>query len=305
MDLVMMINILAIDIGGTHIKHGLVDEIGTISTMNTSTTPTDFKGFIEHLTTLKEQFQDIPLTSIAISSPGLPQPDGTIGAESAVPYLHQHNIKQAVEKIFHLPVVIENDANCAALAEVWTGKAKSIDNAAVLIIGTGIGGALIQNRTLHRGADQHAGDFGYMLLPNRENGGYSVFSRLASTGSIIRRVADKKAMSKNDWTGEKVFNSAEEGDIICQEAIHQFYTMLGLGIFNIQYVYNPDVILIGGGISTRPTLLDELNQHLHQLQQEVEETLIIPKVDICDHKSHANLIGAAYCYFQSIKASNN
>lgn len=299
MVLAMMTNILAIDIGGTQIKYGLVDQTGLISAMNKTATPLDFKDFIACIKDVFRQFRAASLTGIAISSPGLPQPDGTIGGESAVPYLHQHNIKQVIETTFHLPVVIENDANCAALAEVWTGKAKDVDHAAVLILGTGIGGALIQNKQLFKGANQHAGDFGYMVLPNTENNAISVFSRLASTGSIIRRVAKQKQMSIHDWTGEDVFIQAEQGDLVCQEAIHRFYTMLSLGLFNIQYVYNPEVILIGGGISTRPTLLEELHTHLNKLQQEVEETLILPKVAICHHKNHANLIGAAYCYLQN------
>lgn len=301
MDLIPMSNLLAVDIGGTNIKVGLVDSNSQLSHQGSYPTPKLFDGFIMLLKTIKQDYVSHDYRGVAVSSPGIPLPDGTIGAESAVPYLHEHNIGQVFKDIFYLPVTIENDANCAALAEIWSGNAQHKNNVATLIIGTGIGGAIIQDRKILHGKHRHAGDFGYMLFPN-ERGALSVFSRLASTSSMIRYVAEKKSEPVAKWSGEKIFELAEANDQICQEAINRFYSMLALGIYNIQYVYDPDVILIGGGISSRKELIDELTRHLIDVQKDIPEKLVLPDIDFCYHKDHANLLGAVY-HFMTVENS--
>ncbi|SFS33069.1 Sugar kinase of the NBD/HSP70 family, may contain an N-terminal HTH domain [Halolactibacillus miurensis] len=298
MGLTPMSDVLAIDIGGTNIKVGLVDNKSQLSQQQSYPTPTLFADFTMLLNTIKQAYVPHDYRGVAVSSPGIPLSSGMIGADSAVPYLHEHNILNLFKRTFHLPVTIENDANCAALAEIWSGNARTEKNVATLIIGTGIGGAIIQDRKIFHGNHHHAGDFGYMLFPT-ETGELSVFSRLASTSSIIRYVAKKKAEPVSSWSGEKVFELAKAKDPICQEAIDRFYSMLSLGIYNIQYVYDPDVILIGGGISSRKELLDELRSRLITIQTETPEKLVVPKVMVCYHKNHANLLGAAYHFMIS------
>lgn len=300
MDSMLMVNLLAIDIGGTNIKVGLVDNNSQLTNHQSYPTPSMFNGFKELLKTIARDYAAHNYRGVAVSSPGIPLLDGMIGSDSAVSYLHEYNILETFKTAFNMPVTIENDANCAALAEIWSGNAQIESNVATLIIGTGIGGAIIQNRKILRGKHSHAGDFGYMLFPNQE-GGLSVFSRLASTSSIIRYVAEKKSDPLKEWTGERVFDFAEQGDSICQEAIERFYSMLALGIYNIQYVYDPDVILIGGGISVRKELIDHLNKHLINIQKDIPEKLILPEVKFCFHKNEANLIGAAYHFIEKEK----
>ena len=99
---------------------------------------------------------------VAISAPGaVDDKKGIIGGCSAVPYIHDFFIQKELETLFELPVSLENDVNCAALAEVFKGAAKDVDHALFIVIGTGIGGAIIQNRKLHKGRNLFGGEFGF------------------------------------------------------------------------------------------------------------------------------------------------
>src|SRR5699024_1216495 len=113
-------------------------------------------------------------TGIAISAPGAVTDGGMINGGSAIPYIHGPNIKAMIETRTGLTVHIENDANCVALAEIWKGAAKTKKDVAVVVIGTGIGGALVKDGVIHKGGNLHGGEFGYMILnPNVIGSGQS------------------------------------------------------------------------------------------------------------------------------------
>src|SRR5699024_8376536 len=241
------------------------------------------------------QYKNEDIQGIAISSPGSVGDDGVIYGASAIPYIHGPNIQQLIEEVSGLAVEIENDANCAALAEIWQGSAKGKKEVAVIVIGTGIGGALIHEGQLVKGAHLHAGEFGYMILdPNQLGSGMNTFSELASSYSIIKRVAQAKAVDPVSLTGEEIFQAAEAGDQAGQRAINKFFRSLALGIYNVQYAYDPELILIGGGISTRPDLIDKVNDQLETIVHSVDVAKITPTIDTCHFKQNANMIGATY-----------
>lgn len=298
----ILANIFAIDIGGTYIKYGLVHHTGKMVEQAKIETPTS----LEQLTTFVEEqtTKQSSLAGIAISSPGSVATDGVIYGSSAIPYLHGPNIKQLFETATRLPVTIENDANCAALAEVWQGSAKYQQDIAVVVIGTGIGGALIKDGMIDKGSNLHGGEFGYMILdPHALGSGMSTFSELASSFSIIKRVAMKKNIEISTLTGEEIFQLAKKGDAICQGAIDDFYRMLAVGIYNIQYAYDPELILLGGGISERSDLIERLEYELNDIVNQIDVATIVPKIDTCYFSGQANMIGAVYHFIQQEKHS--
>ncbi|WP_099159057.1 ROK family protein [Virgibacillus ndiopensis] len=287
---------LAIDIGGTFIKYGIVDEQASIVEMDKTKTPKTLDGLLELLEDLFQKHHDV--TGVAISCPGAVSESGVIYGTSALPYLHGPNIKQLVKDRLGVPIYMENDANCAGYAEVWKGKAHGKQDVLVMVIGTGIGGAVIKNGLVHKGANLHGGEFGYMVLPYDSEIGYDTWSGTAATGALIKKVARLKNMNKDELTGEAIFEMASAGDEVCSKAIDQFYQLLALGIYNLQYIYDPEVILIGGGISVRDDLIDNINEKMDGILNYLEASKIRPNIDTCEFRQHSNLLGAVYGFIR-------
>ncbi|WP_100010155.1 ROK family protein [Lentibacillus sediminis] len=294
----MMNTYLAVDIGGTFIKSGIVDEEATISKQKKIKTPRTLEGLLEIFDQLHQEHREVK--GIAVSCPGAVSEIGEINGTSALPYLHGPNIKKQIEDLVGVPIYIENDANCVGYAEIWRGKAQGNKDALVVVIGTGVGGALIKNGEVHKGANLHGGEFGYMLIPAESPSGYKTLSEAGATGALIREVASRKQCGPEELTGEDIFIHAENGDKDCQNAIADFYRSLALGIYNLQYMYDPEMILIGGGISARDDLIANINLQLDDILSELPGSTVKPNVDTCEFRQHANLLGAVFAYMRKL-----
>src|SRR5699024_10769790 len=152
---------------------------------------------------------------------------GIVYGASALDYLHGPNMKQLIATRTGLPVYIENDANCAASAEMCAGAAQHHRDFLMMVIGTVIGGAIVKDKKLHKGAHLHGGEFGYMVFNDCMADGWT---KMDSTASMIRHAENKKEMEKGSLTGEDVFQLAESGDQDCIQVIDRFYRMLAIGI---------------------------------------------------------------------------
>ncbi|WP_300954457.1 ROK family protein, partial [uncultured Clostridium sp.] len=234
------------------------------------------------------------IKGLACSFPGaVNQKTGFIEGVSAVPCIHNVNMKKLLSEATALEISMENDANCSALAEGWIGAAKDVDNFISIVLGTGIGGAVVIDKKILRGKNLHGGEFGFIQVTDEkgENGLGNVWSRVASTGALIRRVANRKNIDVSDLTGQLVFEM-EKDDEEVKEEFAEWFKVLAKGIYNIQYILDPEKILIGGGISARKDFIDRLNKYL-ELMKNKESTLDI-KVEKCEFDNDANLIGALY-----------
>lgn len=287
---------IAFDIGGTFVKCGVVDENGQILTSKKEKTPKALAGLLNLIETYCQSCPDAK--GVAISSSGAVSDKGIIYGSSAIPYIHGPNMKQLVSERTKLPVYIENDANCAGYAEVWNGAAKGKSDVMVMVIGTGIGGAIFKNGRLHKGANLHGGEFGYMLLNTNVIDSNDVWSRRTSTKALIRKVAKVKKIDPEELSGEEIFSMAEAGDEICTKAIDEFYHLLAIGIYNMQYIYDPEIILIGGGISAREDLITNINKKLDAIVSTIDLAKIKPTIASCKLRQNANLLGAVYGYIK-------
>ncbi len=194
---------------------------------------------------------DPPFAGICVSSTGMVD---TLKGEifysgETVPNYTGTKFKPVFEKAFGIPFEMENDVNCAGLAEYTSGAGAGSSSMLCLTVGTGIGGcAIIDGKVLH-GATGSACEVGYMHM------GDSDFQMLGSTGYMCQKVARRKGDTPEHWDGIRVFREADEGDRICREAIDEMCSVLGVGIANICYVLNPELVVLGGGIMAREAYL--------------------------------------------------
>ncbi|MFF2449588.1 ROK family protein [Neobacillus sp. NPDC058068] len=296
---------MVFDIGGTYIKYAVMDdhanklESGKIPTPSAGLEP-----FLQNITDIVKQYaRSFELQGIALSSPGaVDVGTGFIGGASAIPYIHGVCMTDLLKERTGLEVSIENDANCAALAEGWLGAARDTDYYICVVIGTGIGGSIVMNQSILRGATLHGGEFGYMIMESSANHPLrATWSQMASTNALVKEVERRKSLDKGTLTGEDVFRLAADGDPIARECISNLYKKLAIGIYNLKYALDPQKILIGGGISKRPDVIKGINDELAQLKDEIS-TLDI-SVEACQFDNDANLIGALFHFLKVHAAS--
>ncbi|ERI94411.1 ROK family protein [Clostridiales bacterium oral taxon 876 str. F0540] len=296
---------MAFDLGGTNLKYAVVDREANIIEKGKFPTP---KQSIEELVSLigkttENNKSKYEFDGIALSFPGVvDNKSGFIGGASAVPYIHGPNIRELIEKETGFRTAMENDANCAALAEVWKGVAKDAEDVLFIVVGTGIGGAIIKDRKLHTGKNLYGGEFGYMITErDYEKQQFKIWSTTASTNAIVQKAAELKGICAQELNGEMVFDMAEKGDELCQKAIDYCLMSLAEGIFALQHMFDPDMIVIGGAISAREDIIDQLNKRIDILMKNISAARLYPRIERCKFNNDANIIGAVYNYMNTFK----
>ena len=182
--------IATIDIGGTGIKFASLTPDGKILDKTSIPTPETLEDL---LAWLDKCLAEKDYKGIAMSVPGaVNQETGVIEGISAVPYIHGFSWYETLAH-HQLPVHLENDANCVGLSELLAHP--EIENAACVVIGTGIGGAMIINGKLHRGRHGLGGEFGYMTIIEPAEK-LNNWSQLASTGNMVRYVIEKSGQTE-------------------------------------------------------------------------------------------------------------
>lgn len=195
-----------------------------------------------------------------------------------------------MEKRFDLPVSIENDANSAALGELAEGSGKGCNSMAFFVIGTGIGGALIINQKVWHGAHLFGGEFGYMMMGNH------TLSELASPVSMANRYNERTGKHLD---GKTIFELADQDDPVASDVRQTLIHSLAVAIYNIQHSFDPEKIVLGGGISNNPELIPLLNKEIDRLRNCLDLVTIKPDIVLCKLKSEANLRGAVADFEQS------
>lgn len=281
---------LAFDIGGTLIKYGVLNEDGTFIEKYEFPTEAHLGG-AAILNKVKECGKRLvgkhTISGICISTAGqVDSKEGTIlYASSLIPDYTGTPVKKELEAYFQLPVEVENDVNCAGLAESWIGTGKDAKSLFCLTIGTGIGGSYILDNKLHTGHSFSGGEIGYIPIEGDQ------FEKLASTSTLLRNVATLKGMSEAELNGKAVFELAQAGDEICIQEIERLVYYLSKGIATIAYMMNPEMIIIGGGITAQKDYLYPLIWK--QLQKDIIPAVLKKtKIEIAQNLNNAGMIGA-------------
>jgi predicted NBD/HSP70 family sugar kinase len=277
-----------------------MDSEGHFFEKNSVTTPKDgIDSFINVIDSVVKELQNsCVLSGVTLSLPGAVDVEsGFIKGTTAIPYIHGPNIKELIQERTALPVELENDANCAGLAEGWIGAAKGINDYICIVIGTGIGGALVLDKKVRRGSNLFGGEFGYMILEDYLNQPIGeTWSSLAATWGLVKQVAKRKNMDPYMLDGLTVFNMADEGDLEVQDEIDKFIKRLAVGIYNLQYIIDPEKILIGGAISKREGFIDRINEKLKVMKP--NEHCVDIQIHPCKFGNDSNLVGALYHFLQ-------
>lgn len=329
---------ICIDIGGTTIKHGVADEAGRF--VEAGELPTNareggeaimnrVKGTVRKYADRLQTKQHVVPAGVCVSTAGMVDVEsGTVTyAAPLIPNYTGTCIKEEIEKTCHLPCEVENDVNCAGLAEAVSGAARTAASCLCLTVGTGIGGAFLLEGRVYHGFSGSACEVGYMHLPGgqfQDMGAASVLVDKVKRekDKAAREQAAKENAAKDnavrdcgmpEQTGGKnialeeenlsaidgkyVFTMAKQGDAICVRAIEEMCDVLAMGIANLCYVLNPEVVVLGGGIMAQrdylgPVLDVALSKYM--LEGIRKQT----RVTFAMHENRAGMLGALYHFRQ-------
>ncbi|ULT56493.1 ROK family protein [Neobacillus drentensis] len=292
---------IAFDIGGTQVKHGLLLENGSILSKGSYDTPsTSLEMFIEKIVnTVKSYPENTSVSGVAISLPGYINPHtGYSERAGAISVLDGQNLKILLETAISLPVEIENDGNCAAIAEKISGNAKNCTDFICVTVGTGIGGGIFIDGKLVHGHSFRGGEFGFMITESTEN----VWNNNASTTALIKSYKKLKGINETKKVdGETIFLKAAK-DSSVRRLVERWVKILCYGIYNLAATLNPQKILIGGGVLGQEGLIKMINNQLDRLYW--WKDIKIP-VESCKHQNDAGMIGAMYHFQQKQQRESN
>lgn len=288
---------LCFDIGGTFIKYGVISENGTFLTTDklpTEATQYGGAGILRKVNSIVEEYlRDYHLKGICISTTGMVDSEKGKILYSAplIPDYTGTPIKEILEKKFCLPCEVENDVNCAALAEYYAGAAKGSSISLCITVGTGIGGAVLINGQIFHGFCGGGCEIGYLHLPGGE------FQNLASTSVMVRRASTCKKVPIELMNGVSLFDMAKRGDVDCIHIVDEVADILGMGIANACYIVNPEIVVLGGGIMAEweyfgTRIQNSLNRYL--LPYIANNTKLV----CVENGNYAGMLGAFYFFMQ-------
>lgn len=297
-----MRNFMVFDIGGSATKWSVIDEGGKFKESGKFNCPDSVEEFFNKLISITNDMKlKYEVKGIAISAPGAVDGNtGLIGGITAIPYIHGPNFKEILGNGTGLNVELENDANCAALGECWLGAGKDNNDLAFVVCGSGIGGAIVKDKKVHVGIHKHGGEFGYCSISCDLDGTpkFTSWSKSGSTTALAKSVEKLKGLEEGSLNGIEVFELCNKGDEIAINEVNKYYFTMAVGIYNIQYTYDPEVIILGGAISEREDYIDEINKRLDIMMNGDLEGVIKPVLKACKYGNDANKLGALCNYIQ-------
>lgn len=264
---------IGIDLGGTNIAAGIVDENGAIikkgSVPTGRTRPSG--EIVEDMCSLVKRLMDetgineSQVDSIGIGSPGIPDRKNGIIIYNCNLGFRNVPIRQLMQRHFNLPVYLENDANCAAIAESVAGAAKGEPFAVAITIGTGIGGGVIIDNKLYTGFNGAGGELGHVVIQMDGEpctcGRKGCWEAYSSATALIRQTI--RAARNNPQSvihqlvngdldkvdAKTAFDAARLGDETGRQVVEQYIEMLADGLANMINIFQPSVVVLGGGVS--------------------------------------------------------
>lgn len=286
---------ITIDIGGTAIKYGIIDQNEEFIHTDDKNTDAHKGGkhiantVCEIISTYLESYKDIQ--GVCISTAGMvdTKKGSIIYSGKQIPDYIGINWKEIIKEKFNLKASVENDVNCAGLSEAISGAGKDKKIVLCLTIGTGIGACMVEDGEVYHGNSYSGFEVGYLKLKDGD------FQDIASTTALVENVKNIKKDYKEEINGKIIFEWIKQND---EEVIKQMDKLIDnicIGIANICYTVNPSIVILGGGIMEQkdyllPRIKQTMKNHLIELIYKNTE------FDCAHHKNKAGMLGAYYNY---------
>jgi glucokinase len=304
--------VIGVDLGGTNLRTAIVGSDGEILDKHKEATKA-VDGWVKVVARLidniKRQLEigakmGTEVFAVGVGAPGVILVDKGIVVKSPnFPDWNNLPLKAELEKALKIPVYIENDANAAALGEKWRGAGQNIKSMIHLTLGTGVGGGIILDNKIWHGADGMAGEIGHMtLIPDGRQctcGNTGCLETYASARGIVQSFREELEKQKlpaaevlKEVTSEKVYQAAREGDAVARRVMKDMGRMLGIGIASLINIFNPERVVIGGGVKDAwPLFIGSTHEEIMKraFQVPAERTEIVPSLLGDD----AGMVGAA------------
>lgn len=286
---------LVFDIGGTNLKYALIDEKNNLYYKGFKPTVSkDLSGFLNEIYSICDQYRG-NYNGIAISCPGkVDVQNKIIYHGGALPFLDGLNIQEKIGQRYHVPVSVENDGKCAALAEQQYGVLRKTENGAVLVLGTGVGGGIVINHHLLHGSHYQAGEVSFMKMQIGQNESKYNFGFIGSATEMIKKV-NQVCNHSNLTDGLAAFEAINAHDLNATRIFEDYCQNIAYLIVNIQAIVDLEKIAIGGGISAQPIVVETIKskyQTIYNEDQLLKTTLTPPIIERTRYGNEANLYGA-------------
>jgi len=315
---------VGLDVGGTSMKCGIVDDAGNShSLVNLPTEPE--RGQEAGLATMAEAIRQAvaaahltlaDIAAIGVATPGLGDiPTGTIVDPPNLKPWKNVPVKQYIMDTFHLPTTYQNDANAAAYGEFWMGAAKGVDSMVLFTLGTGVGGGVIVNGRIVEGRHSHGGELGHMKIVVRDGrwcgcGRRGCLEAYASATGVVKRAREAlsagapssrlRCMVTNldHLSAREVFEAASAGDELAASIVEETAFYLAIGAVNVMHTVDPDMVVFAGGmVAAGEPFLARIRHHV------MENACAIPaaktEVRFATLGGDAGYIGSAGCARQA------
>lgn len=285
--------IAVFDVGGTFIKYALMID-DKMSCNGKVPTPRDNQEhFLEVIENIINDMGEVE--GIAFSLPGVIDVDKKyIFAGGSLEY-NNHTEIEIWQKRFNLPIEVENDARCAAIAELVSGNMQGIKQGLVLTFGTGVGGGIIIDGDIYKGSHLIAGEVSVIFSKDPKiYQSKGLFGAIGSTYNLVEKIAKAKNIDTTD--GKEVFKWIEDGDEISTKIFNEYCNEVVLQLHNIQCLLDPQRICIGGGVSENPIFIEGLKRAANDFYESFPINFPHGEIMKCQYCNDANILGAYYHY---------
>ncbi|WP_432406277.1 ROK family protein [Wukongibacter sp. M2B1] len=308
---------IGVDLGGTNIAVGIVDETSKLRYQKSKLTRNErkpeeiIKDITDLITEVIKDFGIIneEIEAIGIGIPGLADPKTGDVIECVNLNWRKVPLKKPIEKALGIPVFIDNDATLAGLAEYEAGAMKNKKSGVFMTLGTGIGGGIIIDGKIYTGANGVGSEIGHMIVGENDydcncgrNGCLETFASSIAlinyTKKLMNEENSETIMTEklngdiNNLDGKIIFHAAIRGDELANKAVDRLVKYLAIGIMNITSIIDPEVFVLGGGISKAGTfLVDKVRAEV--LKNKYFKTLPVGNIVLAKLSNEAGIIGAA------------
>lgn len=309
--------VVSVDLGGTNLRTAILTKNGDIfdrSKQATNVSEGHRKIIRRLIDDIERQRKNAEARGLKIAAVGVGAP-GVIHADSGVvvkspnfPDWNELPLKQELENGVGLPAFIENDANAAAFGEYWRGAGKGVRSLIFITLGTGVGGGIVLDGKIWHGADGMAGEIGHMtILPDGRAcgcGNRGCLEMYASSRGIVMSYLEAHASAGTSGssvgvTSESIYNAARKGERSAVAVMEQMGRSLGIGIANLINIFNPEMVVIGGGVRDAwPLFIEAARSEIRQraFAFPAERTKLVPS----DLGDDAGLAGTAAVAFEQL-----